>query len=296
MTALEPVRSLLFVPGNREDRIDKALQSQADGVIIDLEDAVPLKLKDEARKIVKDKIQKNSDKKVFVRVNALDTEYIARDIEEIVVKGLGCIMVPKLEKPEDMHVIDAYLTQAEKEKGIEQGTIKIMPLIETALAVQNIFRIVTETSDHQRLFTVAFGAADFTLDMGIEMTFTAEEQIYPRSRIAVACCAAKISPPIDSPFMLDIKNIEALEADARRSRQLGFQGKLCIHPTQLEVCNTVYAPSENEVHFAQRVVDAFEEAENKGWAAIQVDGKFIDYPIVYRAKKIMRLAESIAQT
>jgi citrate lyase subunit beta/citryl-CoA lyase len=296
MNALEPVRSVLFVPGNRPDRIDKAVQSQADAVIIDLEDAVPLKLKDEAREIAKNKISEHRDKKIIVRVNALDTEYIMKDIQEIVVQGLSCIMVPKLQRPEDMHTVDAYLSQSEKIKNIEQGSIQIIPLIETALAVQNIYRIAAEPLPNPRLFTVAFGAADYTLDLGTEMSYSAEEQLYPRSRIAVACCAAKISPPIDSPFMLDIQNLEALEADARRSRQLGYQGKLCIHPKQLDVCNKVFAPSEDEILFAQKVVDAFHEAEEKGHAAIQVDGKFIDPPIVHRAKKTLHLADNFSRS
>lgn len=295
MNALEPIRTILFVPGSRPEKIDKALQTQADAVIIDLEDAVPIKLKAEARKTAKDKIQAHPEKKVFVRVNALSTDYIEKDIQEILVPELACIMVPKVENIQDMHVIDAYLAKAEEQLGLQQNSFRVIPLIETALAVQNIYEIVTEELPNKRLFTVAFGAADYALDMGIEMTLSAEELQYPRSRIAVACCAARLSPPIDSPFMLDLQNLEALEMDARRSKLLGYQGKLCIHPKQLDVCNHIYSPSTEEISFAHKVVEAFNEAEAKGQAALQVDGKFIDYPIVNRARKTVALAKRLSK-
>ncbi|MCF8107865.1 MAG: CoA ester lyase [Desulfohalobiaceae bacterium] len=295
MDALEPLRTLLFVPGNRPDRIDKALQSQADAVIIDLEDAVPIQRKKEARDIVKNKIQEHAGGKIFVRVNALNTEFFEEDIQEIAVQGVSCIVIPKVEKASDMLPIEQCLTQAEKNNGFAQGSIQILPLIETALAVQNIVEIVTEKTAQKRMVTSAFGAADFTLDMGIDMTLSAEELMYPRARIAVACRAANLQPPIDSPFMIDLQDLKALEKDARRSKKLGYQGKLCIHPNQLDICNTVYSPSDEETAFARKVLKAFHEAETSGHAAIQVDGKFIDYPIVTKAQRIVALAKRLSQ-
>ena len=183
---------------------------------------------------------------------------------------------------------------AEEEKGVPPGSISIIALIESALGVERAFQIVSEKTEPNRLFTVAFGAADFALDMGIEITKTGDEISYPRARLAVACRAAGMNPPLDTPFMIDLKDIEALEVDAKRAKQFGFQGKLCIHPNQVEICNKIFSPTKEEIEYAKRVVQAFNEAESSGTAAIQVDGKFVDYPVMERSKRILRIAQKIS--
>jgi citrate lyase subunit beta/citryl-CoA lyase len=140
-----------------------------------------------------------------------------------------------------------------------------------------------------------FGAADYTLDMGIEMTLAGDELFYARSRIAIACRAAGIAPPIDTPFMIDLKNMEALATDARRAKALGFQGKLVIHPNQVEPCNKIFSPLPEEIKKAKKIVKAFEEAEAEDTAVIQLEGKFIDYPVVKRSKDILALAAAIGR-
>ena len=122
------------------------------------------------------------------------------------------------------------------------------------------------------------------------MTREGTELLYPRSRLAVACRAAGIEPPLDTPFMIDFKDIEALKTDALRARQLGFQGKLCIHPNQIEPCNILFSPSREDIVYAEKVIRAFEEAEAKGIASLQVEGNFVDYAIVERSRRIMKLA------
>jgi citrate lyase subunit beta/citryl-CoA lyase len=199
-------------------------------------------------------------------------------------------MIPKVDSAEHMLELNKLILNAEKGKGIPIGAISIIPLIESAKAVQNIFQIISEKATPRRLFTVAFGAADYTLDLGIEMSKEANELLYPRSRICIACRAAGVEPPLDTPFMIDLKDIEALKADARRAKQLGFQGKLCIHPNQIEPCHAIFSPSKEEVLYAEKVIEAFEEAEGKGQAAIQLDGKFVDYAVVERARQILQLA------
>ena len=165
-----------------------------------------------------------------------------------------------------------------------------MPQIESAKGVQNIFKIVSRKRDPERVFTAAFGAADYTLDLGIKMTKAGVELHYARSRIPVACRAAEVAPPIDSPFMLDLKDLEALKAEALFAKQMGFQGKLCIHPSQIEPCNTVFSPDPDEIEYAKKVIEAYEEAEAKGLGVIQLEGKMIDYPIVERSRRILKLA------
>jgi citrate lyase subunit beta/citryl-CoA lyase len=287
------MRTALFVPGNRPDRVDKAVHAKADAVIIDLEDAVPMAHKVETRAKVREKVLQYLDKQIIVRVNGLGTEFVEGDLDEVAVEGLRCIMFPKVEESRNVREINRLLSDIEKKRGMAPGAVTIIPLIESAKAVQNIFRILSEKVEPQRIVTVAFGAADYTLDMGMEMSKDAKELDYPRSRIAVSCRAAGVAPPLDTPFLIDLKDAEALKADARRGRQLGFQGKLCIHPNQVGPCNEVFSPTEDEIHFSERVIQAFEEAESKGSGAIQLEGKFIDYPIVERSRRVLKIAAAI---
>lgn len=294
MKPFEFVRTALFVPGNRPDRVDKAVDTAADVVIIDLEDAVPYSQKNETRPAVREKILKYHQRPVFVRVNALNTEFFQDDLNAVLVKELACIMVPKVDAADQIQEINRRLLKVEENKGVRPGSVAIVPLIESALAVENVFQIVTQRTDPERLFTVAFGAADFALDMGFEITKTGEELCYPRARIAVACRAAGVAPPLDTPFMIDLKDFEALEADIKRARRYGFQGKLCIHPNQIDMCNRLFSPSKAEIQYARKVIQAFDAAEAGGSAAIQVEGKFIDYPVVERCRRILKISKLIS--
>jgi len=291
MKKLEFIRTALFVPGNRPDRINKAINTSADAVIVDLEDTVPPAIKAETRPVVREKILEHHSPRLLVRVNALDTEFVQDDLDELVVEGLACIILPKIEKPEHIQVAHRLLTDAEAKKGIPTGAISLIALIESALGIENAFRIVSEKTNPARLFTVAFGAADFTLDMGIEMTKAGEEIVYPRARLAIACRAAGIEPPLDTPFMIDLKDMKALEADAQSAKKLGFQGKLCIHPNQVDICNRIFSPTDKDIEQAHKIVAAFNQAEAAGTGALQVDGKFIDFPVVKQAQRILKIAE-----
>lgn len=293
MMGIGPLRTALFVPGNRPDRVDKAVKTSADAVIIDLEDAVVLTEKEASRSKVRDKILEHAERKIIVRVNSLDSPFFQGDLTEVITGNLACLMVPKVESAAHVREINENLLKVEKEKGLMQGSVSIIPLIESAGAVQNIFQIATEKTEPSRIYCVAFGSADYTLDMGIEITREGTELSYPRSRIAVASRAARIEPPLDTPFMMDLKDMEALKVDAGRAKQLGFQGKLCIHPNQIEPCNAIFSPAKEEILYAEKVVQVFEEAEKEGSAVILLDGKFIDYPVVERARRILKVAKQI---
>ncbi|MBW2048167.1 MAG: CoA ester lyase [Deltaproteobacteria bacterium] len=293
MIELGPLRTALFVPGNRPDRVDKAVKTGADAVIIDLEDAVPLSEKEASRAKVRNKILEHAERKIIVRVNSLDSPFFQGDLAEVITGSLACLMVPKVENGAHIREINENLLKVEKEMGMEEGAVSIIPLIESAGAVQNVFQIATEKTEPARIYCVAFGAADYTLDMGIEITKEGSELLYPRSTIAVASRAAGIEPPLDTPFMMDLKDMEALKVDAYRAKQLGFQGKLCIHPNQIEPCHLIFSPAKEEILYAERVVRVFEDAEKGGSAAILLDGKFIDYPVVERARQILKVAKLI---
>jgi len=293
MSKFNLIRTALFVPGNRPERIDKAVNSSADVIIIDLEDAVPLSEKEKARPVVRKKILQHSGKNIIVRVNSAGSGFLKQDLNEVVVKGLACIMLPKVESLEDIKKINDLLFDIENKKNIKQDTIALMPLIETAQGIQNVYKILSGKTDSNRIYTAAFGAADYTLDMGIAMTKNADELFYARSRIAVACRAAGRQPPLDSPYMIDLKDVNGLQDDASRAKQLGFQGKLCVHPSQIDPCNVIFSPRDEEIKFAQRVIKKFQAAEAKGLGVIELGGKLVDYPIVERAKRILKIVENI---
>jgi citrate lyase subunit beta/citryl-CoA lyase len=288
------MRTALFVPGNRPDRIDKAFNTEADVIIIDLEDAVPLSEKEICRFKVREKVAQYADRMILIRVNALASPFIKGDLDETIIEGVKGIILPKVEKADDIQDINMLLLEVEKKHSIAEGSIRVFPLIESAAAVQQVYDIVSTKTKPNRTYTLMFGAADYTLDMSIAMTMEGTELLYARSRISIACRAAGIAPPIDTPFMIDLKNTEALISDARRAKELGFQGKLVIHPKQIAPCNTLFSPTPEEIAKAKKVITAFEEAEASGSAAIQLEGKFIDYPVVKRSKDILALAGAIA--
>ena len=287
------IRTALFVPGNRPDRIEKAFNTEADVIIIDLEDAVPLSEKEISRSTVKEKVAQYAGRMILVRVNALGSPFIEADLEKTIVEGVNGIILPKVEKADDIHDINKLLLEVEKKRSLPEGSTRLFPLIESAAAVQHVYEIVSTKTKPERIYTVMFGAADYTLDMRIEMTMGGTELFYARSRISIACRAAGISPPIDTPFMIDLRNTEALISDAKRAKELGFQGKLVIHPQQIEPCNRVFSPTPEEIAWAEKIVQAFEEAEASGTAVIQLEGKFIDYPVVKRSRDILASAAAI---
>ncbi|MBK5100029.1 MAG: CoA ester lyase [Desulfobacteraceae bacterium] len=289
------IRTALFVPGNRPDRIVKAFGTGADVIIIDLEDAVPLAEKESSRPNVREKVAQFADRMILVRTNALGSDFIKGDLDEAIVEGVNGIILPKVERADDITKINTLLIEVEKNRALPKGSIRVFPLIESAAAVQHIYDIVSTKTKPDRIYAVMFGAADYTLDMGIEMTMEGNELFYARSKISIACRAAGIAPPVDTPFMIDLKNTEALISDAMRAKELGFQGKLVIHPNQVEPCNRIFSPTTEEIAEAIKIVQAFEEAEAAGMAAIQLEGKFIDYPVVKRSKNILALATAIGK-
>jgi citrate lyase subunit beta/citryl-CoA lyase len=292
---MKPLRTALFAPGNRPDRGEKALGLAADAVIIDLEDAVPIAEKESSRALVRELLDTHPGKRMYVRINALTTPYALGDLEAIGSKNLEGILLPKVESVDDIVQIDTLLTALEKKNGLTVGSLEIISICETAKGLEELYPIVLAQPEHHRVSTVAFGAADYTLDLGIALTRDGKELEYPRIRIPIACRAAGIAPPLDTPWMVDLKDIDGLIADAKKAKAYGFQGKIVIHPNQIDPCHEVFTPTAEEIAYAKKVIDAFEEAERAGKAAIQLEGKFIDYPVVEKARRTYALAQAIAQ-
>ena len=287
------IRSALFVPGTHPERIDKAAQGEADAVIIDLEDAVLLSEKDKARRIAREKIIADGQRRFTVRTNPPDSGLFLSDIEAVVVPGLRAVMIPKIESVSHVELIHQALLHHERNKRIPAGDTQVIYLIETAKSVQDIIAITRSPSEHERVVMVAFGAGDFCLDLGIWISADGLELHYARSRIVLACRAAELPPPLDAPLIQNIHDIARLKEEAARARQFGFQGKLCIHPTQVPVVNDIFSPTESEIREANEIMLAFREAEIQGLGAVASKGRLIDRPVVERAKRVLSLAAAI---
>ncbi len=284
-------RSFLFAPGNHPRRVEKALTLGADAVILDLEDSVAAAEKPAARKPVAEALAAPRRCRGYARVNAASTPFCYGDLVEVVRQGVDGIVLPKVESAADLHAIDWLIASLEHERGIDVGSIDLMPIVETATGVQRVDRILQARSLRSypgpwRVKRIAFGAGDYANDMGLAPTLDEPELADARARLVLASRAAGMEGPIDSPWF-HFKNVEAFQRALERSRRGGFQGRLCIHPDQVQPVNSAYLPSAEEIAQAERIVAAFRDAEAKGSAAIQVDGQMIDYPIVYRAQSVL---------
>jgi citrate lyase subunit beta / citryl-CoA lyase len=288
-TAVQPFRSFLFAPGNHARRVEKALSLDADAAILDLEDSVATAEKRVTRDAVIAALVRPRRPLLYVRVNAVDTEFCYGDLAAIVRPRLDGIILPKVESAAGLATADWLLAQLEREHGLVSRAIDLIPIIETARGLSQIDAIL---AGGPRVKRVAFGAGDFTLDVNMAWSRNEAELAYARAAIVTASRAAGIEAPLDTVWV-DLADEEGLEASARTALGFGFQGKMCIHPNQIAVVNHVFTPSEAEIAFAERVVAAFARAEAEGSAAIQLDGKFIDYPIVYRAQRVLEKIAAI---
>lgn len=284
-------RSLLFAPGNHARRVEKAFTLDADAVILDLEDAVAVSEKPGTRALVVEALQKPRECLGYVRVNAIDTPFCFEDVQAVVQPGVDGIILPKVETAAQVQCIDWLMTQFERRRGLAGGNIDLLPIIETGRGVAGIEAICAAPTRVRRL---SFGAGDYSLDMNLRWTREEREMDHARASIAVASRAAGLEPPLDTVW-IHLGEIDNLRASTERARDMGYQGKFCIHPEQVGVVNGVFTPPQAEIDKAQRYVEAFEEAEKAGAASIQVDGYFIDYPIVEKARRTLAIAAELGK-
>jgi len=277
------VKSLLFAPGNHPRRVEKALTLAAGGVILDLEDAVAITEKAATRPIVTQAFTRPRSGKLYVRVNAMTTEWCYADLVAVIQNGLDGIILPKVEHAHELQAADWLITNLERERNIAPDAIDLIPIIETALGISNLAGICRSGTRTRRL---AFGAGDFTLDMGMEWSRGEAELLPHRAACVMESRAAGLEPPLDTVWA-DLRDAEGFSASARHAAALGFQGKMCIHPDQVAVANAAFTPDAALVARSRRIVDAFDKAEAEGLASIQLDGQFIDYPIVQRARRVL---------
>lgn len=289
---MEALRTLLSVPANRQKMVEKAHTLPVDVLVLDLEDSVPVAEKASARAIARDSIAglARSGQRVFVRVNSLASGLMQDDLEAVVTAGISGINVPKSGSADDVRQVVSIIERLERERGIDEGHIKLTPWLETARAVVNAFEIASASP---RTIGVIFGAEDFTLDTGMQRTDEGDELLYPRVMVLVAAKAAGVAA-IDTPYN-NFKNEDGLVKEATLARRLGYDGKYIIHPNQVEPINRIFSPLPGEVEEARRIVQAFEAAEAQGFASTSLDDKLIDIPIASRARKLLAVADSIAR-
>ncbi len=282
---------MLFTPGNHARRMEKTLEVDCDGVILDLEDAVATAEKPQARATICAWLERPRGRRLaYVRVNALGTPFAFEDLAAIVGPKLDGIILPKVETASDLQIADYIIASHERARGIEIGRIDLMPIIETAKGAQNMFEIATAVKRVKRL---CFGSGDYTNDTGTAWTLDNPLTTLYRAQLVNASRAAGIEPPMDTVWP-HLEDEAGLLAEAKQGRAMGFQGKMSIHPKQLAIINRTYSPTPEELAFARKVSDAFEAAERAGSSALVVDGVFVDYPVVYRARTLLRNAEQAA--
>lgn len=286
------LRTLLFAPANHARHVEKALSSAADGAILDLEDAVAVAEKPTARLAARRALAERSASartKAYVRVNALTTPFAYEDLRAVVGPGLDGVVVPKMETPEQVATVDWLLHQLEREADLAAGSIDLLPIIETARGLEYARSIAQASPRVRRL---SFGAGDFSLDTNMTWTLGHEGILWARVQLVVVSRAAGVEPPLDTVYA-DLADREGLAMEAEQAKRLGYQGKTCIHPSQVDVVNAIFTPSADEVDRARRLVAAFDEAEKRGTASIQLQGQFVDYPVAARARRTIEFAAQI---
>ncbi|MCH8109129.1 MAG: CoA ester lyase [Chloroflexi bacterium] len=284
------LRSLLFVPGNRTNMLEKAMGISPDAYIPDMEDSVPAEEKENARNVIASFLPKLAEvgPLVIPRINSLDTGLLQDDMAAIVGPHIFGVSVGKIQSTRDIDYISNIIEGLEKKAGLEVGTVKLIPWIETAMAIVNAYEICAASP---RIVGVAFGAEDFTNDMAIERTEGESEIDYPRRVICVAARAADVLA-LDTPYF-SFRDPDGLRKNSLEAKGYGFRGKFAIHPAQVDIINESFSPSSDEIENARRVIAAFEEAERSGRGSTSLDGKVIDVPVVKRARQLLESAEGV---
>ncbi|MCX6393201.1 MAG: CoA ester lyase [Actinobacteria bacterium] len=284
-----PIRTLMFASANDPVRSLKAINIGASAVCLDLEDAVATSEKAAARAVVAETLLDPSVEgaNAHVRINGVDTAFCDDDLTALgpLLPRLSGILVPMVESADQVRHVAARLDALEAEHGVDAGAVRLIAIAETAKGVLAAPDVASSTP---RLRTLLLGPADLAHDLGIELTADGYELFAIRSQLVLAARAAGLEGPIDGPF-LGLKDDEGTRISAQWAKRLGYQGKMVLHPQQLPVVAEVFAPSADEIAWAQTVVAAFAENEAKGISAFKLeDGTFVDYPVVHRAQSILR--------
>ena len=284
------LRSLLFIPGNQPKMLNKAPNVFPDAFIPDLEDSVAWDHKDDARNIVHNHLNmlSQTSKLLIPRVNALETGILKEDLQAVINQNVFAIAIGKIYSSKDVQEISNLISKVENEQKIKEGSIKLILWMETAQAIINAYEILTS---NQRIVGSAFGAEDFTNDMGIHRTENENEIFFARNQLSVASKAANVIA-LDTPFFA-FKDPDALKENSLFAKSIGFKGKFAIHPDQIDIINDSFSPSIQEIDHAKKVIETFEEAKKQGRGSTSLDGLVIDVPVVKRAKSLLHISKEM---
>ena len=290
---MDLIRSWMFVPGHRQRMIDKALGLNADAIMLDIEDGVAPNEKDAARKNIAESLGRDKAPGTparYVRINAIGHPRMDADLEAVVRPGLEGLVYPKVDTPEEVRKLDAILDAKEPKNGIAKGSVRLLIAVESPRGMLNAPAIAWASS---RIVGIIFGAEDFGREMGLPTVREGEARdlIYARSAIVIAAAAAHVQA-IDGVWV-DLNDGAGLLNFARQSRQLGYSGMSCIHPSQVDAINRTFSPTTEEIDYCQKVLQAFEEANARGDGSIAFGGQLIDRPIIERARRTIDLAKSL---
>ncbi len=290
---MDLLRSWMFVPGHRQRMIDKALGLNADAIMLDIEDGVAPDEKDSARKNIGASLGREKSAGAparYVRINAIGHPRMKADMEAVVRPGLDGLVCPKVDTVEEVRTVDAMLNASEPQNKLAQGFVKLLIAIESPRGLLNAAAIAGASP---RISGLIFGAEDFGREIGLPTVREgqARDLIYARSATVVAAAAAHVQA-VDGVWV-DLNDSAGLIGFARQSRQLGFSGMSCIHPSQVDAINSSFSPTPEEIDYCKRVLQAFEEANLRGDGSIAFGGQLIDRPIIERARRTLEMAKSL---
>jgi citrate lyase subunit beta/citryl-CoA lyase len=285
-------RSQLFVPANRPKFVAAAGRHGADAIVLDLEDSVPVSERDAARAALADAVATLSDRRdVSVRVNK-PFDVLVADLDAAVAARPAALLLPKVESSVEVRIVDALVAERELRHGIPRGSIELQLLVETSAGLANVMEIVGSCP---RIVAVTLGVEDLAKELEVEPGAAGFDLSWAHGRVLMAARATGIAPYGLLNSLSNFADLDVLADDVRRSRAFGFVGAFCIHPSQVPVLNAGFAPSENEVARARRIVAALDAAEHHGAASAALDGRMIDVPVADRARGVLRRADLIHQ-
>jgi citrate lyase subunit beta/citryl-CoA lyase len=289
---MRPLRSLLFVPGNKPPMHEKAAASGADALILDLEDSVPPAEKAAARRMVREALERIRGPALYVRVNAETTEWLEEDLATVTCKGLAGVMLPKVEQPATIRRVGDLLAAEEVQASAEAGRTEIILQIETAMGVRNTYALASASP---RVASVCPGTArdgDLQRDLGASWSLNGPELAYARAKVLLDAKAAGIAYVLDGVFA-DFQDDEGFLAEATLSRRMGYFGKTLIHPRQIPLAHKAFTPTAKEVAYYRRLLEAFDAAVAQGSAAVSLEGTMVDVAMAERARRFLALAEQV---
>jgi citrate lyase subunit beta/citryl-CoA lyase len=290
---MDLIRSWMFVPGHRQRMIDKAFGLDADAIMLDIEDGVAPNEKDAARKNIAESLGREKapgSPTRYVRINAIGHARMDADLEAVIRPGLEGLVCPKVDTPDEVRKIDAILNDKEPKNNLKKSSVKLLIAIESPRGLLNAPAIAATSP---RVAGLLFGAEDFGREIGLPTVREGEARdlIHARSSMVIAAASSHVQA-VDGVWV-DLNDSQGLSGFARQSRQLGFSGMSCIHPSQVDAINTTFSPTAEEIDYCRKVLQAFEEANARGDGSIAFGGQLIDRPIVERARRTIDMARSL---